>query len=221
MIIQVESLTKYYENTKAIRNVTFNVEKGEMIFITGPSGSGKTTLLKLLYLYEKPDEGSIFIAGFDTANIKQSSIPHLRRNIGFVFQDFKLLNKKTVYDNIALTLRIRGVGEMEIRERVYSTLKLVKLRHKIDNFPDTLSGGEQQRITLARAVVGEPTVMLADEPTGNLDIDNEEGIMRIFKDVNTRGTTTIIATHNRDLFKNTGRRVLVLDNGNLVCEEIG
>ncbi|RMG75065.1 MAG: ATP-binding cassette domain-containing protein, partial [Nitrospirae bacterium] len=142
-----------------------------------------------------------------------------RRNIGVVFQDFKLLENKTVYDNIAIALRIRGVGEREIRERVHEALKLVNLRHKADNLPSALSGGEQQRVTIARAIVGEPTVLLADEPTGNLDVDNAAGIMKIFSEINAKGTTILFATHNRDLYRNTGKRVLKLDSGNLVYDD--
>ncbi len=220
-MIHFENVTKFYNSQCAIRNATFRIKKGEMAFITGPSGAGKSTLLRLLYLSEKPDEGYISIAGFKTDDLKESSIPFLRRNIGVVFQDFKLINSRTVYDNIALTLRIRGVPEREIKGKVHIALKMVNLRHKTDSYPLTLSGGEQQRVTIARAIVGEPTVMLADEPTGNLDIDNEAGIMRIFKEINTKGTTILFATHNISLFRNTGRRVLYIDNGNLVREEIG
>ncbi len=220
-MIHFDNVTKYYDEKCAIRKVTFLIEKGEMAFITGASGAGKTTLLRLLYLAEKPDSGTITIAGFRTSELKESTVPLLRRNIGIVFQDFKLINNKTVYDNIALTLRIRGIQEKEIKERIHYALRMVNLRHKSDSHPPALSGGEQQRVTIARAVVGEPTVMIADEPTGNLDADNEEGIMRIFKEINTKGTTILFATHNKSLFKHTGRRVLYIDNGNLVREEIG
>jgi cell division transport system ATP-binding protein len=220
-MIRVEAVSKYYEKEEAIRNVSFTIGKGEMAFLTGPSGAGKSTLLKLLYLSEMPDVGVITVAGFKTSDLKESSIPLLRRNIGVVFQDFKLLSNKTVYENIALTLHIRGIPEKETKERVYSVLRLVNLRHKADAFPLTLSGGEQQRITIARAIVGEPTVMLADEPTGNLDFDNERGIMQIFKEINTKGTTILIATHNKGLFTNTGRRVLFIENGALLKEETG
>jgi len=220
-MIHFENVTKFYDSQCAIRNITFVIKKGEMAFVTGPSGAGKSTLLSLLYLSEKPDEGYISIGGFKTSDLKESSIPFLRRNIGVVFQDFKLIHRKTVYDNIALALRIRGVPERAIKEKVHRALKMVNLRHKMDSYPLSLSGGEQQRVTIARAIVGEPTLMLADEPTGNLDMDNEAGIMRIFKEINTKGTTILFATHNISLFRNTGRRVLHLDNGNLVREEIG
>ncbi|GMT46834.1 MAG: cell division ATP-binding protein FtsE [bacterium] len=220
-MIGFKDVTRIYDNMTALRKVTFGIEKGEFVYITGPSGAGKSTLLKLIYLAEKPDEGTISIAGWDTDTLRESSIPYLRRNIGVVFQDFKLLANRTVYDNIALALRIRGFGEAEIKGRVQDALKLVGLRHKNDNFPAALSGGEQQRITIARAIVGEPTVLLADEPTGNLDADNAAGIMKIFKEINARGTTILIATHNRELFRNTGLRVLWFDSGNLVADEEG
>ncbi len=220
-MIGFNQVTKIYDNITALRNVTFSIEKGEFVFITGPSGAGKSTLLKLVYLAERPDEGSINIAGWDTETLKEKAIPYLRRNIGIVFQDFKLLYNKTVYDNIAIALRIRGIKEAEIKDRVHEVLKMVNLRHKTDSYPRELSGGEQQRITIARAIVGEPTVLIADEPTGNLDVDNTAGIMRIFREINAKGTTILFATHNRDLFRNTGLRVLRLDNGNLVSDEKG
>ncbi|MBF0606374.1 MAG: cell division ATP-binding protein FtsE [Candidatus Magnetobacterium sp. LHC-1] len=219
-MISLENVSKRYETQEALTKVSFTIEKGTLAFVTGPSGAGKTTLFKLLYLAEKPDEGNISIAGFNTATLRESSIPLLRRNIGVVFQDFKLLNNKTVYDNIALTLRIRGIMERETKERVNSVLKMVNLRHKSDSYPLTLSGGEQQRITIARAIVGEPTVMLADEPTGNLDIENEDAIMKIFKQINAKGTTILIATHNRRLYENSAKKVLYLDCGRLVKEAI-
>ncbi len=220
-MVKLENVSKYYKNLKALRSITLNINKGEMVFLAGSSGAGKSTLLKLIYMAEKPDEGYISVAGFDISHLKESSIPFLRRNIGFVFQDFKLLSNRTVFDNVALALRIRGFPESDIREKVFSVLKMVNLRHKSDSYPLELSGGEQQRITFARAVIGEPSLMLADEPTGNLDIDNEEGIMRLFKEINAKGTTILIATHNRNLFLNTGKRVFYLDNGNIVREERG
>jgi cell division transport system ATP-binding protein len=214
-------VTKEYDNQTALRNITFEVDKGEMVFITGPSGSGKTTLLKLVYLAERADSGSITVAGFEIEQLRESSVPVLRRHIGVVFQDFRLLANRDVFENVALALRIRGVGEKEARSRVFEALKTVNLRHKSDAFPKRLSGGEQQRVVIARAIVSEPTVLLADEPTGNLDPDTAEGVMRTFKDINAKGTTVLIATHNRELYRHTGRKVLRLDSGNLVGEERG
>jgi len=220
-MIHFSNVTKFYEKQAAVKNITFSVEKGEMVFMTGPSGAGKSTLLKIIYLSEKPDEGSVTIAEWDLSKIKESSIPFLRRNIGVVFQDFRLLDNRNVFDNVAIALRIRGMLDGEIQEWVMEILKMVNLRHKADSFPLALSGGEQQRVVIARAIVGEPTILLADEPTGNLDSDTAAGITRLFKEINARGTTVVIATHNKELYRNTGRRVFRLDGGNLVGEELG
>lgn len=218
-MIEFFDVTKEYNNQTALRNITFTIDKGEMVFVTGTSGSGKTTLLKLIYLAEKPDKGEISVAGWETEKLKESGIPLLRRNVGIVFQDFRLLNNRNVFENVALVLRIRNMNEKDIRTKVYHSLKTVNLRHKSDSVPEALSGGEQQRVVIARAIVAEPTLLLADEPTGNLDVDTAAGIMRIFNEINAKGTTVLIATHNKELFKNTGRRVLRLDSGNLVGEE--
>lgn len=220
-MIHFTNVSKIYENQAALRDITFSIEKGEMAFITGPSGAGKSTLLKIIYLSEKPDEGSVTIAEWELSKLKESSIPFLRRNIGVVFQDFRLLDNRNVFDNIAMALRIRGMTEYDVKERVMEVLKTVNLRHKADSFPKTLSGGEQQRVVIARAIVGEPTVLLADEPTGNLDADTAAGITRMFKEINAKGTTVLVATHNKELFRNTGRRVLKIDNGTIVGEELG
>ncbi len=220
-MIHFQNVTKDYDNQTAIKDISFSVDKGEMIFITGPSGSGKSTLLKLIYLAEKPDNGDIIIEGWETSGLKESSIPFVRRNIGIVFQDFRLLENRTVFENVALALRIRGIGEKETKIRAYDALKTVNLRHKSDSYPKTLSGGEQQRVVIARAIVAEPTILLADEPTGNLDADTAEGVARIFKGIHAKGTTILIATHNRALYRNTGKRVLRLDSGVLVGEERG
>jgi len=220
-MIHFLDVSKFYENHTALRKITFSIEKGDMVFVTGPSGSGKSTLLKLIYLAEKADEGSIKIADIEFDTLKKSIIPRLRRNIGVVFQDFRLLYNMNVFDNVALALRIRGVSDREIKSRVFESLKIVNLRHKANSFPQTLSGGEQQRVAIARAIVAEPMIILADEPTGNVDPDTSAGIIRTFKDINARGATIVIATHNRELFRNTGRKIFKLDSGNLVSEEIG
>ena len=219
-MIDFQNVSKHYDNYTALRKITFSIEKGELIFITGPSGSGKSTLLKLIYRAEIPDEGSIRVMDWAMHTLKESDIPLLRRHIGVVFQDFRLLDNRSVFDNVAVALRIRGVDEKELKVRVFDALKTVNLRHKSDNYPPSLSGGEQQRISLARAIVSDPTIILADEPTGNVDPDTSAGIIRTFKDINARGTTILIATHNRELFRNTGRRVLKLDFGNFAGEEI-
>jgi len=220
-MIAFQNVSKYYEHQSVLRNITFSVRKGEMAFLTGPSGAGKSTLLKLMYLAEWPDEGDIVIGDFHLQSLKTPQIPRLRRSIGVVFQDFKLINNLTVFDNVAMALRIRGVGEKEIKNLVSGALKKVHLRHLSDSYPRSLSGGEQQRVVIARAIVTEPLVLLADEPTGNLDPNTSIDIIKLFEEINFQGTTILIATHNRELFRNTGRRVLKLDSGNLVGGEVG
>jgi cell division transport system ATP-binding protein len=219
-MIHFQDVTKEYDNQTALRDITFSVEKGEMVFLTGPSGSGKTTMLRLIYLAEMPDHGTITISGWESTELTGASIPYVRRNIGVVFQDFRLLDNRNIFENVALALRIRGVGERDVKTRVADALKTVGLRHKADSYPKKLSGGEQQRVVIARAIVAEPTIVLADEPTGNLDSDTAEGVMRTFKDIHAKGTTIVIATHNRDLYRNSGKRVLRLEAGALVGEEV-
>jgi len=220
-MVSFEDVTKLYDNYTALKRITFSIQKGEMVYVTGPSGAGKSTLLKLIYQAERPDEGVITVAGVRTDTLKDGDVPYLRRRIGVVFQDFRLLASRTVYDNVALALRLRGMPKRQLRPLVMETLKMVHLRHKADAYPPSLSGGEQQRVVIARAIVAEPMLLLADEPTGNLDVDTAAGIMRRFKEINAKGTTVVIATHNRELFRNTGLRVLRLDEGLLVREEIG
>ncbi len=220
-MIVFQDVSKFYDTVTALRNINLSIEKGEMAFLTGPSGAGKTTLLRLIYVAELPDQGRLSIANWDTDKLKGSSIPTLRRNIGIVFQDFRLLLNKNVFDNVALALRVRRIPEREVKALVLDALKMVNLRHKTDSFPPALSGGEQQRVVIARAVVGEPMILLADEPTGNLDPDTAAGIMRIFKEINAKGTTILIATHNACLYKDTGKRVVRLDNAEIVREERG
>ena len=220
-MIQLSNVSKYYDNEAVLKDISFFVDKGDLVYITGPSGAGKTTLLKLIYRAERPDEGSIHVAGWDVGELKQSTIPYLRRNIGVVFQDFKLLFNRNVFDNAALALRIHGLHPDEIKETVNEVLKDIGLRHKAHEFPQHLSGGEQQRVVIARAMVSKPTVLLADEPTGNLDPDTAQMIIKLFKEINARGTTVVIATHHSDLFNNTGRRVIHLKGGELIKESIG
>ena len=220
-MVRFEKVSKTYENQQALCEIDFEAGRGELLFITGASGAGKSTLLKLIYRAIRPDEGTISVNGAVTNGMGSRHIPGLRRSIGVVFQDFRLLSGKTVYENVALALRIRGVAERALKPQVMETLKMVGLRHKADSFPDTLSGGEQQRAVIARAIVPEPVLLLADEPTGNLDPATSAGIMKIFKDINTRGTTVIIATHNRDLYTGTGRRVLRLDSGKIGRQDVG
>jgi len=220
-MIEFSNVTKFYENDVVLKDVTLTINKGELAFITGPSGAGKTTLLKLIYCDERPDKGQIVVAGWDIGKLKQKTIPFLRRNVGIVFQDFRLLANRTVFDNVALALRIHYMNTSKIREDVNAVLKEVKLGHKANTYPQHLSGGEQQRVVIARAMVSKPTVLLADEPTGNLDSDNSQIVMGLFREINARGTTVLIATHNHGLFHGTGRRVLLIKNHVIEEESIG
>lgn len=217
-MIQFSDVSKYFDNEAALTDITFSIEKGELIYVTGPSGAGKTTLLRLIYRAEHPDKGSIFVAGMDVGKLKQGAIPSLRKNIGIVFQDFRLLTNKTIFDNVALALQIHGIYPKEIKERVTEVLADMGLKHKTHDLPQHLSGGEQQMVAIARAMVSKPTVLLADEPTGNLDPDTSATIMKLFREINIRGTTVLIATHHKDLFSNTGRRVIYLKEGRIEKE---
>ena len=220
-MIQFIHVTKSYDSDIVLKDVSFAIEKGELAFVTGASGVGKTTLLRLIYCAEKPDEGDIITAGWDIRKLKQSTIPFLRRNVGIVFQDFRLLMNKTVFENVALALRIHDMHPKEIKENVGGVLKEVRLKHKENVFPHHLSGGEQQRVVIARAMVSKPMVLLADEPTGNLDSETSKAIMNLFREINAKGTTVLIATHNDGLFQGTGRRVLHLKDCHIEREFIG
>ncbi len=214
-MIEFSGVYKYYDSLAVLQNISLKIEKGELVFITGPSGAGKTTILRLIFGSEKPDEGEIKVGDFVLSKIKQSKIPYLRRFVTFVFQDFKLRQDLTVYDNVALPLLISGQKERDIKQKVYDTLKNVNLRHKVDYIVRTLSGGEQQRVAIARAIITNPRVILADEPTGNLDPDTANDVMNLFKNVNALGCTVIIATHNPEIFRNTPYRVLYLKEGKI------
>lgn len=220
-MIMLSDVSKSYEKEYILKNLSFTVGKGELTFITGPSGAGKTTLLKLIYCSERPDSGQIVVGDWTVSKLKQKSIPYLRRNIGIVFQDFKLLNNQTVFENVALALKINGMPTGNIREHVNSVLREVKLTHKGNIYPLQLSGGEQQRVVVARAMVSKPAVLLADEPTGNLDAGNTAVIMNLFREINARGTTVLIATHSEVLYQGSGRRVFYLKDHHLDREFIG
>ncbi|HEX8949549.1 MAG TPA: cell division ATP-binding protein FtsE [Dissulfurispiraceae bacterium] len=220
-MITFQNVSKYYEFHTVLKDINITIQKGEMAFLTGPSGAGKSTLLKLMYMAELPNEGNISIEDLDLSSISTSQIPTLRRSIGVVFQDFKLINNLTVFANVMMALRIRSVAEKEARNLTSEALKRVNLRHLADSYPKSLSGGEQQRVSIARAIVADPLVILADEPTGNLDPNTALDIINLFKELNRQGTTILIATHNRELFRGTGKRVFKLDGGTLAGEELG
>lgn len=205
----------YQKDTPALNDVSLKIDKGEFVFVTGPSGAGKTTLLKLLFAAERVTEGQILVFGKNITNYKESQIPILRRKIGVVFQDFKLLMDRTVFDNIAYTLEVIGQAKRDIERRVNSVLKLVSLAHRAKHIARKLSGGEQQRVSIARALVNDPSILLADEPTGNLDWKLTVEIMNFFQDINARGTTIVIATHNSNLLKMFNKRIITLEKGRL------
>ncbi len=218
-MIQLFHVSKWYQkDVPALQDTNILIPKGEFVFITGASGAGKSTLLKLLFGDERPTSGQILVHGRNIARLPKSKIPTLRREIGVVFQDFKLLSSRNVFDNVALALEVLGMPRREIGRRVFSMLKRLGIHHKMRSNPLTLSGGEQQRVAIARALVNEPLIVLADEPTGSLDKEVSEHIMNIFSDVNARGTTVVIATHNLDMVKTMGRRVIHLEKGRIVQE---
>lgn len=218
-MIQLFHVYKYYrKDFVALEDVNLKIEKGEFVFVTGSSGAGKSTLLKVLFCEERADQGQILIGGKNISRLKERQIPFLRRNIGFVFQDFKLIQRKSVFDNVALPLEIIGASRSEIKKRVHEVLKMVRIEHRQSQRPSFLSGGEQQRVAIARALVNRPSILLADEPTGNLDQDLARDIVDLLRNIQTAGTTVVVATHDRHLFAKISRRKLVLQNGKLISD---
>lgn len=215
-MIRMFHVTKRYDKEYvALNDLTIEIPKGEFAFVTGPSGAGKSTLLKLLIREETSTSGQIIVNGRNFATIPDHQIPILRRNMGFVFQDFKLLKRKTVYENVTFVLHVIGISAKIQKKRAFEILKMVGLQHKIHSYPMQLSGGEQQRVAIARALINEPVLLLADEPTGNLDPELAFEIMDIFKRINARGTTVLVATHDRDMIQQIKGRVLMLERGRL------
>ena len=215
-MIETQSVAKTYgRGMYALRDLNLTIEKGEFAFLTGASGAGKSTLLRLLLLQERPSEGQIIVGGRNLSDLSRDEVQAYRRTVGFVFQDFKLIATKTVFENVSFALRVLGQPVEQQRRRTYQVLKWVGLQHRLNAFAEELSGGEQQRVAIARALVNEPHIVLADEPTGNLDPDLSLEIMNLFRDINARGTTVLVATHDRELIKWVGRRVIQLDQGRL------
>lgn len=215
-MIETHHLSKVYSRgLYALRDLTLTVEKGEFVFLTGPSGAGKSTFLRLLLMQDRPSEGEITVNGRALARLSRREIQDYRRSIGFVFQDFKLISTRTVLENITFVPEVLGVAEAQQRRRAFQVLKWVGLQHRATAYPDDLSGGEQQRIALARALVNDPVLLLADEPTGNLDPDLSLEIMNLLREVNASGTTVLIATHDRELIRLVGRRTVTLDHGRI------
>ncbi len=221
-IVELHDVTKVYPGGHvALERVSMAISRGEFVFLVGPTGCGKSTLIKLLIRDLDPTEGAVMIAGRDVAKLPDKKIPHLRRNIGTVFQDFKLLANRTVYDNVAYALQVIGASRAEIREKVPETLRLVGLQSKVHSYPDQLSGGEQQRVSIARAFVNHPPLLLADEPSGNLDPVTSIGIMQLLYRINRTGTTVLVVTHDREMVDKMRRRVIELYEGRVVRDEVG
>jgi len=215
-MIQLFNVSKRFGASIALSDIRLKVRKGDFLFFTGPSGAGKTTLLRLIFGAEKPTNGQILIDGINLNRIKRLQLDLLRRRIGFVFQDFKLLNRKTVSQNVALALEVAGERPGIIKKKTHQVLKAVGLSAKEQAYPLQLSGGEQQRVAIARAIINDPLIILADEPTGNLDPDITRGIMVLFRSINLRGTTVVIATHSIELLKDTDQRIVLLNKGRIV-----
>ena len=219
-MIRTENVVKEYKGgVRALHGVSIDVEKGEFVFLVGPSGSGKSTFLKLLTKEEEPTSGEIYVAGKNLSSLPRWRVPYLRRNVGSVFQDFKLLNNKTVFENVAFGLEVIGRPKSLVQKQVPQILELVGLGEKLDRFPDELSGGEQQRVSIARAFVNRPLILLADEPTGNLDPATSVGIMRLLDRINRTGTTVCMATHDHAIVDSMRRRVIELENGKVVRDQ--
>jgi cell division transport system ATP-binding protein len=219
-MIRFDNVTKVYKNgTVAVRNVSLDIQKGEFVFLVGPSGSGKTTCIRMLLREELPDRGRIWVAGREIIHMPKWRVPYLRRNVGCVFQDYRLLPNKTVFQNVAFALEVIGRPKNVVETQVPQVLELVGLAKKRDNLPSELSGGEQQRVAVARAFVNRPLILLADEPTGNLDPGTSQGIMRLLDRINRTGTTVVIATHDAALVDWMRRRVVELDQGTVVRDQ--
>ena len=216
-LIRISDVQKTYKTgTVALYDIDLTISKGDFVFIIGASGSGKSTLIKMLYREEKPDKGSIIIGGVNVAKLKNRKVYILRRKLGVVFQDFKLLPKLTVFENVAFAMEVFAVDKKKIQKRVMEVLELVGLKGKVRQYPNQLSGGEQQRLCIARAIVNNPKLLICDEPTGNLDPDTSMGIMKVLDDINKMGTTIVMTTHNRDIVNKMQKRVIVLEEGKIV-----
>lgn len=219
-MIEFNNVSKIYNNNvKALSDVSVKIDSGDFVFLVGPSGSGKSTFIKMLLKEIEPTMGSITVADKDLSEIKRNQIPYYRRKIGMVFQDFRLIPTLNVYENVAFAMRVVEASQKEIRKRVPMVLSLVGLSHKYKMFPNELSGGEQQRVSLARAIVNNPSVLIADEPTGNLDPDTAKEIMELLEDINRSGTTIVMATHAKDIVDSMKKRVIAIEKGSIVRDD--
>ena len=221
-MIRLKDVEMEYDNgTRAIRGISLTIEDGELVFLVGPSGSGKSTIIKLLTGEVEPSAGRIMINGFSVSNIADRQIPLMRRTLGIIFQDFRLIEKKTVYDNLAFVMRAVGTTSREIRQRIPYVLQLVGLEKKAGSYPSELSGGEQQRVAIARALVNNPDTIIADEPTGNLDPERSLELMSLLVKINKLGTTVVVVTHEKDLVDRFGKRVVTIDAGRVINDSVG
>lgn len=221
-MIHMSGISKVYSNgSVALSDVSVGIEKGDFVFVVGPSGAGKSTFIKLIFREELPSNGKITVNGRNVVDMLSSEVPYLRRGLGIVFQDYRLLPNKTVYDNVAFAMEVIEAPRREIQKRVNHVLDLVGLKHKIKTYPAHLSGGEQQRVSIARAIVNNPAVVIADEPTGNLDPDTSWEIMKIFERINKAGTTIVMATHDKPVVDAMKKRVIAIENGRIVRDQDG
>ncbi|KAA0563091.1 cell division ATP-binding protein FtsE [Rossellomorea aquimaris] len=219
-MIEMKDVYKQYSNgVMAANGLNVHIKQGEFVYVVGPSGAGKSTFIKMMYREERPSKGDIIVNGINLAKLKNSRVPYLRRNVGVVFQDFKLLPSLTIYENIAFALEVIEEHPKQIKKRVMEVLDLVGLKHKARMLPNELSGGEQQRVSIARSIVNTPKLVIADEPTGNLDPETSWDIMNILEDISNRGTTVIMATHNREIVNTIKHRVIAIENGRIVRDE--
>ena len=219
MIEMKDIMKKYSNGTTAIRNLSISIDQGEFVYVVGPSGAGKSTFIKLMYREEKATKGVLNVAGYDLVGMKNREIPLMRREIGVVCQDYKLLPRKTVFENVAYAMQVIGRKPRDIKKRVMEVLDLVGLKHKVRVFPSELSGGEQQRVSIARAIVNTPKVLIADEPTGNLDPENSWEIMKLLDRINAQGTTVVMATHNSTIVNTIRHRVIAIENGRIIRDQ--
>lgn len=219
MIEMKDIMKKYTNGTTAIRNLSISIDQGEFVYVVGPSGAGKSTFIKLMYREERATKGVLNVAGYDLVGMKNREIPLMRREIGVVFQDYKLLPRKTVFENVAYAMQVIGRKPRDIKKRVMEVLDLVGLKHKVRVFPSELSGGEQQRVSIARAIVNTPKVLIADEPTGNLDPENSWEIMKLLDRINAQGTTVVMATHNSTIVNTIRHRVIAIENGRIIRDQ--
>ncbi len=220
-MIEMQDVWKTYpDGTSALRGLTVAIKRNEFVYIVGPSGAGKSTFMKLIYREERPTKGHLFVNGFNLEKLRQRKIPYLRRNIGVIFQDYRLLSQLTAAENVGFAMEVIEASKKTIKRRTHEVLEMVGLKDRIDALPTQMSGGEQQRVAIARAIVNNPSVIIADEPTGNLDPETSWGIMRLLEDINFRGTTIVMATHNKEIVNTMRKRVIAIEKGLIIRDQL-